>query len=348
MNTMICVNLPSEWHQTSLTCGTHCWGRHWTPRTGPRCPRSWQSSPPSPWVAPAPLQSTGSQLSSPGPQSLWRAEMLYVFIHWDIFTLQACCFLFLQTKHVSREYQAETDVSCPVLTSNSLKVMPLMWGFLSFLGMTGSPSPPSVGISRVCSSAEAMAVSGGGVGDLGVINEDVLATSSSGGGWSWSSTSSLMQLSATEEASSTLSATWPGSGVLSIILGFSSNETRFSDLTLPRRLSEDRWLLRMEWVGELLGDLWCSHWELSLAPDLVNSPAPESLLRKLGWPAASAVTGGVGRQLFISQAGGWGAAALSPLWRAAADWLSSWSETAARCRALPPLVSASLLMHPSY
>ena len=229
--------------------------------------------------------------------------------------------------------------------------MPLMWGFLSFLGITGSPSPPSVGISRGCSSAEAMFVTGGGVGDLGD-GDMVWVTSSSGGGWS--STSSLMQLSAAQEVSSAFCVTSRGSGVLSsIILGFSSNETLLSDLTLPRRLSEDRWLLRMEWVGEQFGDLWFSHWEeLSLlAPDLVRSPAPESLLWRLGWPAASAVTGALGRQLFISQAGGWADAADSLLSRATADWLSSWSQTAARCRGLacPPLsVSASLLVHPSY
>ena len=229
--------------------------------------------------------------------------------------------------------------------------MPLMWGFLSFLGITGSPSPPSVGISRVCSSAEAMFVTGGGVGDLGDC-DTVWMTSSSGGGRSWSSTSSLIQLSTAQEASSAFSVTSRGSGVLSsMILGFSSNETLLSDLTRPRRLSEDRWLLRMEWVGELFGDLWFSHWTL----DLVGSPVPESLLRRLGWPAASVVTGALGRQLFISQAGGWPADSL--LSRAsAADWLSSeWSQTAARCRGLdPPLslsVSAparSLRMHPSY
>ena len=94
---------------------------------------------------------------------------------------------------------------------------------------------------------------GGGVGDLGD-RDLVWVTSSSGGGWS--STSSLMQLSAAQEASSAFSVTSRGSGaVSSIILGFSSNETLFSDLTLPRRLSEDRWLLRMEWVGEQFGDL---------------------------------------------------------------------------------------------
>ena len=98
------------------------------------------------------------------------------------------------------------------------------------------------------------------MGDLSDCDKEVLTTSSSGGGCSWSSTSSLMQLSTPEEASSACSVTSQGSGVFSsMILGFSSNETLFSDLTLPRRLSEDRWLLRMEWVGELLGDLRFSH-----------------------------------------------------------------------------------------
>merc|ERR1719150_3529972 len=77
------------------------------------------------------------------------------------------------------------------------------------------------------------------------------ATSSSGGtSMSGSSTSSSMQLDATETCS-VFPGISLGSGESSIISGFSSNETLFSDLFLPRLLglSEERGLLKMEWVG---------------------------------------------------------------------------------------------------
>ena len=154
----------------------------------------------------------------------------------------------------------------------------------------------------------------GGVGERFLLELGFFDGMSSNGGRSNSVSSAI---AVAVEARSDFSSMSQGSGESSIMSGFSSNETLLIDLFLLKLLglSEERWLLKIEWVGELSVR---DSQDLSFTTDCFVSSCSAGCSLRFSLAATVSVVSAAAAAvaaLFISH--------MSEVWEAGPDLLSS-------------------------